>query len=145
MGIEHQPVVIECEGSELIGIIEHPSDARKLGVLIVTGGPQYRIGSHRQFVNIARKLAERGTPVMRFDYRGMGDSGGEQIRFDQCSADLRAAIDSFVRNTKIRHVALWGLCDAASACMIYGPQDARVAAIILLNPWVRTDIVWFFS
>jgi alpha/beta superfamily hydrolase len=45
-------------------------------VLVIVGGPQYRAGSHRQFTLLARSLAEQGFAVLRFDYRGMGDSTG---------------------------------------------------------------------
>ena len=54
------------------------------GVLIVTGGPQYRAGSHRQFVLLARFLAARGMAVLRFDYRGMGDSEGAPRDYRRC-------------------------------------------------------------
>ncbi len=139
MGIEHQPVVFECQGEQLLGVIERPEKPRKVGMLIVTGGPQYRIGSHRQFVLIARALARNGFATMRFDYRGMGDGGGPTTTFDQVSSDIRAAIDCFVAQASLDYVVLWGLCDAASACLIYGYRDDRVKSMILLNPWIRTD------
>jgi len=52
------------------------------GVLIVVGGPQYRVGSHRQFLLLSRRLAAEGHPVMRFDYRGMGDASGAMRGFE---------------------------------------------------------------
>jgi len=64
-------------------------------VLIIVGGPQYRVGSHRQFVLLARHLAAQGIPVMRFDVRGMGDSKGKPRNFGQLDDDLRAATDCF--------------------------------------------------
>jgi exosortase A-associated hydrolase 1 len=33
---------------------------------------------------------------------------------------------------------IWGLCDAASAALFYAYQDARVAGLVLLNPWIFT-------
>jgi len=39
----------------------------------------------------------------------------------------------------IEQVALWGLCDAASAILFYAAGDRRVSGAVLLNPWVRTD------
>jgi exosortase A-associated hydrolase 1 len=38
-------------------------------------------------------------------------------------------------------VVLWGLCDGASASLLYmqARQDPRVAGMVLLNPWVRSD------
>ena len=34
---------------------------------------------------------------------------------------------------------LWGLCDAASAALIYGFLDERISGLVLLNPWLRND------
>ena len=40
----------------------------------------------------------------------------------------------------VKKVVLWGLCDGASAALIYvqRSRDARVAGVCILNPWVRT-------
>jgi exosortase A-associated hydrolase 1 len=37
-------------------------------------------------------------------------------------------------------VVLWGLCDGASAALLYLQQtkDARIGGLVLLNPWVRS-------
>ena len=129
-----------CAGHTLYGVADLPAGAHARGVLIVVGGPQYRAGSHRQFTLLSRSLAAHGICAMRFDYRGMGDSEGEMRDFDSVEDDLRAAIDAFfVAAPALREVVLWGLCDAASAAALYAAQDARVAGLVLLNPWVRTD------
>lgn len=136
------PVSFYCDLDELIGIIHQPSDKPfyTSGVLIVVGGPQYRAGSHRQFVSLARDLARAGIPAMRFDYRGMGDSQGEQISFEDAGPDIKAAIDTFMLHCpQIKHVVLWGLCDAASACLMYSVSDDRVTGLVLANPWVRSE------
>lgn len=133
-------VVFRCEGDELVGIL-HSAQLRSssTGVLIVVGGPQYRVGSHRQFVLIARRLAEHGVPVFRFDYRGMGDSDGQPRTFESVASDIGAAVDAFVAQVStLRRVVLLGLCDAASAVCMYVPQDRRVGGLVLINPWVRT-------
>jgi exosortase A-associated hydrolase 1 len=111
-----------------------------IGVLLVVGGPQYRVGSHRQFVLIARALAESGFSVFRFDYRGMGDSEGGTRSFEDVGPDIAAAIDVLLREQpSLTGVVLWGLCDAASACLMYcNDDDPRVHGLILVNPWVRT-------
>lgn len=134
-----QPLAFECEGSRLIGIVTHPSKPTETGVVIVVGGPQYRAGSHRQFTLLARQLAENSIASIRFDYRGMGDSEGEMRNFENVDADIRAAIDILLQQVSaVRRVALWGLCDAASAALYYGHADDRVNKLILLNPWVHT-------
>jgi len=135
-------ISFRCAEEDLIGIIHRPENAsmRALGVLIVVGGPQYRVGSHRQFVLMARALAEAGFPVFRFDYRGMGDATGSQRTFEDVDDDIRAAIAAFreALPTTTPIVAL-GLCDAASAALMYCGRYSDVVGLILLNPWVRTE------
>jgi exosortase A-associated hydrolase 1 len=133
------PFTFICRGESLVAILHEASGAPRLGVVIVVGGPQYRVGSHRQFVLLARALAAHGVPVLRFDYRGMGDSDGEYAGFEAIDPDIAAAIDAFTaRCPSVREIVLWGLCDAASASLFYAHQDARVRGLVLLNPWVRT-------
>ncbi len=58
--------------NELIGIIHTPDHtAHRVGLLIIVGGPQYRIGPHRQYVHMARYCAAHGIAAMRFDYQGI--------------------------------------------------------------------------
>lgn len=133
-------VVFPSIGEELVGILHQPQQIKDIGVLMVVGGPQYRVGSHRQFVTLARFLAKNGFPVFRFDYRGMGDSSGAMQDFEQVGSDIKDAVDAFFeQNTSLKQVVLWGLCDAASAIGFYAPSDERVTGLVLLNPWVRTE------
>lgn len=140
MNLRESAVLFPCDGEELVGVIASPqTEPCEVGVLIIVGGPQYRVGSHRHFVLLARHLAGLGVPCMRFDYRGMGDATGVQRDFELVDADIRAAIDTFlVRVPAVKRVVLWGLCDGASAACFYVPTDARVAGLMLLNPWVKT-------
>lgn len=140
MNFEQRAIRFPCEGASLYGIVSVPETTAARGVLIVVGGPQYRSGSHRQFMLLACDLAARGVPVMRFDYRGMGDSEGESRIFEDVGDDIRAAIDRFfVEVPAMKEVVIWGLCDAASAALFYAHRDSRVRGLVLLNPWVRTD------
>ena len=135
------PIVFSCAGESLIGIIHPTSIDIKIGLLIVVGGPQYRVGSHRQFVLLARYLAKKGIPVMRFDYRGMGDSSGRLQSFEDINQDISAAIDNFMEKVpSLEKVVIWGLCDAASAGLLYAYHDKRVTGLVLVNPWVRTEL-----
>ena len=128
--------------ARLVGILTMPPTPGPRGVLIVTGGPQYRAGSHRQFVLLARFLAARGMAVLRFDYRGMGDSEGAPRDYRQVDADIAAALAQFFAAVPaLREVVLWGLCDGATAAACHAPRDPRISGLILLNPWVRSPAV----
>jgi len=126
--------------AHMVGILSLPAAPGPRGVLIVTGGPQYRVGSHRQFVLLARALATCGWPVLRFDLRGMGDSEGSPRDYRAAGPDIAGALAQFFDAVpSLREVALWGLCDGATAAACHAPRDARVNALMLLNPWVRSS------
>ncbi len=136
---QEQGVVFNCGDNRLIGVATIPQVVPEVGVLILVGGPQYRVGSHRQFTLLARSMAEAGIPSLRFDYTGMGDSEGDKCEFDKTQADIAAAIEALLATVPgVRRVILWGLCDAASSAMMFAYRHAQVTGMILLNPWVHT-------
>lgn len=138
--MNERPVLIDCEGDALIGILCVPRSPCAVGVTIVVGGPQYRVGSHRQFVQLARKLGETGIASLRFDIRGMGDSGGVPRSFEHIGPDIIAAANVLLAaSPSIRCVVLWGLCDGASAALMTAPSTPRLIGVVAVNPWVRSE------
>jgi uncharacterized protein len=154
-----EALVFGCEGDRLVGVLTRPAalavtaaetatetaTATALAtsaVLIIVGGPQYRAGSHRQYVQLARAVAAAGATAMRFDTRGMGDSTGEPRSLDEIEHDVAAAVQALVTAAPhIERVALWGLCGGASAALLHWRQwqDSRVQGMVLVNPWVRSE------
>ncbi len=130
----------ECNGDALVGILHRPQSNARRGVLIVVaGGPQYRVGGHRQLVLWARRMVAQGYAVFRFDYRGWGDSHGKFHDFDSVDDDICAALDRFRTEVpELEEIVLWGECNAASAILFYAYRDSRIKGLVLLNPWVRT-------
>lgn len=139
--VREHVVLFGCCGQTLLGVLGAPATPAEHGVLIIVGGPQYRVGSHRQFVQLARALAGIGHATMRFDVRGMGDATGAMQNFERIEDDIGAAIDAFFSEyPSLRRVTLCGLCDGASAALLYlnATRDVRVRGLCLLNPWVRS-------
>jgi exosortase A-associated hydrolase 1 len=107
---------------------------------MIVGGPQYRVGSHRQYLLLARSLARTGIIVLRYDHRGVGDSDGEPRSFDSINDDIQAAIEYLQDRVPIDlSITLFGLCGAASACLMYAATDKSIHSLILLNPEIRDD------
>jgi uncharacterized protein len=142
-----EALVFGCEGDHLVAVLTRPpagADEALAGtaLLIIVGGPQYRAGSHRQYVQLARAAATAGATAMRFDTRGMGDSTGAQRTLEEIEYDLAAAVDALVTAAPhVKRVALWGLCGGASAALLHWRQwqDSRVQGMVLVNPWVRSE------
>lgn len=131
----------DCQGQALSAISHQVDTSPSLGVLIVlAGGPQYRVGVSRQFVNLGRHLRQQEIPCFRFDHRGVGISDGDCKGFIDMHEDIRCAIDAFMAlNPTMQGVVLWGECESATAAAFYGYQDDRVKGLFLANPWIRTE------
>lgn len=139
MRYQEIPTTFDCGGASLVGVLSLPETPARVGVVIVVGGPQYRVGSHRQFVLLSRALADHGVACLRFDYRGMGDSEGEPIAFEATGPDIAAAVRAMrQRVSGLTAVVLWGLCDGAAASAFAGAH-AGAAGLVLVNPWIHTE------
>lgn len=138
--MDETALTITLAQAQLLSIVHSGASDQDTAVLIVVGGPQYRVGSHRQFIQLARYLARHGITVMRFDSRGMGDSEADKQSFEDLHHDIESAINALQgQSPGISQVVIWGLCDAASAALLYAHQDSRVCGLVLLNPWLRNE------
>jgi exosortase A-associated hydrolase 1 len=148
MNSKEIPISFVCGEYTLYAILHQPAQFCERGVLIVTGRPDLRAGRHRLFVLLARAWAEAGIPVMRFDFRGTGDSEGEIATLEETADDIRSAVDAFLSHVPgLQQIVLWGLCGGAADSALYAPNDPRVTGIVLANPWlydphIRTLAKW---
>jgi len=129
----------------LLGIYHAASEPKlrpdnSIAMLMVVGGAQYRVGSHRLYRKLARFMASAGYPVLRFDCRGMGDSAGKWLGFEHIHDDIAAALRQLKSlQPNLREVLLWGLCDGASAAILNAQHWPEVKGLILVNPWLNSE------
>lgn len=127
-------IAFPCEGATLAGSLDEASGAT--GLLLVIGGSQTRIGSHRMYERLAKHLAEKGYPCFRYDRRGVGDSSGADPGFRGSGPDLKAAAETFRKEAPaLRRLIGFGLCDGGTALALHG-DAAGLDGIILANPWL---------
>jgi exosortase A-associated hydrolase 1 len=127
-------IAFRCEGATLAGSVDEAS--RTTGLLLVIGGSQTRIGSHRMYERLAKGLADKGYPCFRYDRRGVGDSSGEDPGFRGSGPDLKAAAEAFRREVPaLQRVIGFGLCDGATALALFG-DEAGLDGLVLANPWL---------
>ena len=67
----HEQAMMLPVADQSLAAVLSPGSA-STGLLLVVGGPQYRVGSHRQFVKLCRAAAANRIPAFRFDVAGMG-------------------------------------------------------------------------
>jgi len=138
-----EPVQFRCYDKNLFGILHLPDNAIDIKsiLLMVVGGPQTRIGSHKLYVQLARKLASHGIAVFRFDYEGIGDSEGEWVSYKFAGPSILAALDYLSnRISSSKNIVLWSLCDGATASAVFAASNQhRVNSMILCNPYLHTE------
>lgn len=127
-------LAISCESEWLGATLDRAGGS--LGVVMVIGGGQTRIGAHRGFAQLSGAVAEAGYPCLRFDRRGVGDSSGEDPGFENTLPEIRAAAAALREKCPaVRSVIGYGLCDGATALALHGAA-AGLDGMILANPWV---------
>ena len=80
--IVERAVHIQVGADRMLGILHGASlQATDLGVVVVVGGPQDRVGSHRQFTLLARDLAAAVNRLMEDGplRARMGQAGRERV------------------------------------------------------------------
>ena len=128
-------IAFPCGDAMLAGSLD-AGDGATQGLLLVIGGSQTRIGSHRMYERLAKGLADKGYACFRFDRRGVGDSAGEDPGFRGSGPDLKAAAEAFRKEVPaLDRLIGFGLCDGATALALFG-DEAGLDGMILANPWL---------
>ncbi|MGO4220702.1 alpha/beta hydrolase [Lysobacter sp. TAF61] len=123
-------------GNGLVGVISHVGKAVKprVGVLLLNAGITRHVGPFRGHVELARRLAAQGIPVLRFDQSGLGDSAlPGQATSDRRRREVDAAMRVLAENTGVYRFVLCGLCSGADDAFHVAAADPRVAGTILID------------
>jgi uncharacterized protein len=104
-------------------------------VLCYPMGHEY-IRTHRLYRFLARRLAEAGFHVLRFDYFGTGDSAGdfEEARLERWVGDTAAALAELRHRFPVRHVSVAGLRLGAAVGWLAGIEHGGVDGLVLWDP-----------
>ncbi len=106
-------------------------------VVIVNAGVVHRVGPNRLYVDIARRVAAAGYPVLRFDLSGLGDSdsmpGGLSLAASAVQ-DIRTALDHLASARSAKRFLVFGLCSGANYALLSAFADPRVDGLLLIDP-----------
>jgi pimeloyl-ACP methyl ester carboxylesterase len=132
-----EPFYFGAPGRELFGIY-HPAagEPRAEGVVLCPPLFGEQLRTHASLRRLALTLAAAGRHVLRFDYWGTGDSGGELIATtpDSWQQDIGAAVDELIALSGVRRVRLVGVRLGATLAARAAPDLAAVDRLVLWDP-----------
>jgi len=135
-------VSIPTMGFNLAGTMTGPSGAsgpQPAVVLIGGSGPTDRdetVFGIPVFGHLAKGLVEAGFTVVRYDKRGVGQSGGraESATLNDYAEDARAVVRWLERRKDVdrNRIAVVGHSEGAAVAMILATREDRVKAVVLI-------------
>ncbi len=140
-----EPLFFASAACDLFGVLHAPEGiARGLGLAFCPPFAEEHKQGYRVFVELARKLAARGFPCLRFDYRGTGDSQGPFTDFTLAGAidDIAAAVACLRERAGIERVGLVGLRLGASLAWQAVERGLDAAPLVLWQPIVNGKLFY---
>jgi len=147
MAANVKPVVFpNADGKRLFGLLHTPAVnlAPGIAVVLLSPGIKSRVGPHRLYVKLARRLCDAGFVVLRFDFYGLGDAEGEldetlvanvyaSVAAGRYLSDTVAAMNWLQQEHRVGKFVLAGLCGGAITGLFAGAQDRRVISLVGLG------------
>ena len=120
-------------GDLLAAYLDSPENAAPIGYALFT----HCFTCHKNYKyvrNISRELTQHGLAVLRFDFTGLGESGGDfaTTNFTTNIADIRAAVDYLGRNHSPPELLL-GHSLGGTAILAAAPEIPSRKAIVTIN------------
>lgn len=132
------PLLFGASGQRLFGVLHRPEkNNSRCSIVFCHPFAEEKLWAHRVFVAFARELAAIGYTVLRFDYRGYGDSDREfsDVTADDHLDDLRSAI-RFIHDVadSANHVGLLGYRLGANLALRGARELGTSGPLILWDP-----------
>jgi uncharacterized protein len=138
------PTIADLTGpaGSLEAILDEPGrEGIRAAVVFAHPHPQFGGTMHTKVVyQGAKALARIGCAVLRFNFRGVGPSGGTFSGGSGEIADFGAAVDYMSARYPGQRVWTAGFSFGAWVALEFGADDDRVSALIGISPPVATSV-----
>lgn len=136
-------VIIPANGFSLAGTMTMPPAVGRMrhpsAVLVAGSGSVDRdevVAGIPIFAQLAGALAKDGFVVLRYDKRGVGQSGGrtERATLDDYAEDLRAAVTWLSKRNDIdsRRIAVAGHSEGGAIALLAAAREDKIASLVLI-------------
>jgi pimeloyl-ACP methyl ester carboxylesterase len=136
-------VRFDLSGGSLYGVLAKPAAGTPapIAIVLLNSGAVRRIGPNRMWVEVSRRWAALGVPVIRVDLEAIGDSDGDERPYVEVENFYRAALtdqvveilDELERRGVAERFVLAGLCSGAYWAYHAALRDRRVSAALMIN------------
>ena len=120
---------------QVFGVLHVPESTPAPGIIMCHGFTGHKAETHRLFVDAARDFTRNGLAVLRFDFRGSGDSEGEfsEMTVSREIDDARAALGFLTARPEVdpARVGVLGLSLGGCVAACLAGADQRVRALVL--------------
>jgi hypothetical protein len=140
-----EQVRFEANGFILSGTLSRPAGAVPRGtrlpaIVLVSGGSDVDrdefVAGVPVFGQLAAALADAGFLVVRYDKRGVGQSGGrpESVTLGDYAEDVRAVVKGLRKRKDVdpKRVAVAGYADGGAVALVAAEKDEDIRAVVLL-------------
>lgn len=130
-----QPVTFQRDGIRLRGVLHTAPDAPapRTGIVMLHGWSGCRLGPHRMFVTLARRLLAKGYLCLRFDFAGRGESDGNarDTTISGMTRDALAAVRRLKQERGVERIVLLGICSGAKVAVAAAGAARDVQRLVL--------------
>ncbi len=130
------PIVFKTNEEQIIGILHLPKKEKSPLIILIHGWGRNKLGTDSNFfVKVAREFCKNNFAVLRFDFRGSGDSEGDfkDQTITSMLQDLDTVITQISKNPYIdkEKICLIGHSQGGYVSLLQSSKDKRVKCVIL--------------
>jgi alpha-beta hydrolase superfamily lysophospholipase len=133
-------------GYRLAGVLHSPNE--ETSACVVTCHGLYSSKDSEKYVSIGRRFCGEGLAVLRFDFRGCGESGGllEEASLTSRIEDLESALN-FVEEQGYKNMGVMGSSLGGTVAVLTAGKDRRIKALVTwatpcyLDELFRGDVI----